>query len=280
VGTFWVASIVLGGLILGGSARADWADDFDAGFAEAWIFGAVDDVGDPPATGVSTFSIIEAGADDYLRISHSTVAFRDGGGGATDGFGYVDEVFGDMAVSADINAAPLDGQQNLIGVVGRANPVNGTTYAAGVDFANSFFAIGRSNDFENFFNPLATDTSVVIDPNETYRVQFFLLGSNLTARLIALSTGQIVSTLTTVDSLYSTGVAGILVETEYNIDGFPLGPIVGTFDNVRGLPEPSLVSLIGCGAGMLALLGGNARRRAGRKVECGTASRAGIAGGA
>ena len=122
----WIASLGLGALGFADIAKADWADDFDAGFAESWAFGAVDDVGAPPTTGVSTFEIIEAGSDDSLRISHSTTAFRDGGGGAADGFGFVNETFGEMAISAEINAAPLAGHQNLLGVIGRADPLAGT----------------------------------------------------------------------------------------------------------------------------------------------------------
>ena len=42
-------------------ARADWSEDFDGGFSQSWTFEAVDDVGDPPATGVSEFAVIDAG---------------------------------------------------------------------------------------------------------------------------------------------------------------------------------------------------------------------------
>jgi hypothetical protein len=256
----WIASIALGGLVLAVSARADWADDFDGGFAEIWTFEAVDDIGDPPATGVSAFEIVEAGADDYLRISHSTTAFRDGGGGATDGFGFVSEIFGDMEVSADLNAQPSDGQQNILAVIGRGNSLAGTAYVAGVDFANSFFAIARSDNLFDFLVPLVSDTSVAIDPNEAYRVQFFLLGSSLTAQLTEVSSGDILSTIAAVDSFYASGIAGVLVETEYDFDDFPVAPIIGTFDNVQAVPEPSIVNLIGWGVGALLLF---QRRRLG-----------------
>ena len=259
-------ALVLGGALLAGSAQSDWAENFDAGFAQTWTFVAVDDIGDPPSTGASSFAIVEAGVDDYLRISHTTTAFRDGGGGATDGFGYVSEIFGNTAISADINAEPFDGQQNLLGVIGRGNALTGTAYAAGVDFANSFFAIGRSDDFFDFLVPLAVDTSVVIDANESYRVQFALLGSSLTAWLIEISTGDTVSMISAVDALYATGVSGVLVETEYDINDFPVAPIIGTFDNVQAVPEPSMLSLIGSGVGSLLVLG---RRKQKRKMSQG-----------
>lgn len=243
--------IVLG---LAGSAEADWMEDFDAGFAQSWTFAATDDVGDPPGTGVSAFEIVEAGADDYLRISHSTTAFRDGGGGATTGFGYVSESFGDMAIVAEVNAGPLDGPQNLLGVFGRGNPLTGAAYSAGVDFANSLFVIGRSDDAADFTVPLVVDATVLIDPSESYRIQFFLLGANLIARLIEVSTGETLSTITALDGLYSSGVAGILVETAYDVDDFPVAPIVGTFDDVQAVPEPSLSILIGWGGGLLGLM--------------------------
>ena len=256
------------GTTLGTSAQADWAEDFDAGFAASWIFAALDDIGDPPATGVSAFEIVEAGADDYLRISHSTTAFRDGGGGATDGFGYVDESFGDTAIVGEINAQPLDGQQSVLGLIGRGNASTGTAYVAGVDFANSFFAIGRSDDFFDFLLPLATDFSVMIDPSKAYRVQFFLLGPNLVARLIDASTGEVLSTITASDGLYSSGVAGVLVETEYDLNDFPVAPIVGTFDDIIALPEPSFGALMAIGGMGLALLD-RRRERAPRRMPAG-----------
>ncbi len=249
-----ITGIVSGVLVFAGVGHADWAEGFDTGFAQTWTFEVVDDVGNPPTTGVSAFEIVEDGADDYLRISHTTTASRDGGGGATDGFGYVSQTLGEMAVLADINAKPIDGQQNILAVIGRGDPVAGTAYVAGVDFANSFFAIARSDDFFDFLVPLAVDSSIVIDPNETYSVQFFLLGSNLTARLLAGSTAEILSTVTATDAFYSSGFAGVLVETEYDLNDFPVAPIIGTFDNVQALPEPSLSSLIGPGIVMLVLI--------------------------
>ncbi len=259
-----VISSTLGALGITQDAHADWADDFDAGFAESWVFVAVDDVGDLPSTGVSTFEIVEAGVDDYLIISHSTTAFRDGGGGAADGFGFVEEVFTDVAVSADVNAEPSEGQQNLMGVLARGNPFTGEAYFAGVDFANSLFGIGRSDDLVDFLLPLAVDDTLVIDPNETYRVQLYAAGSSLTARLIATSTGETLSLLTATDSQYTSGFSGILVETAYDSQDFPVAPIVGTFDDVSAVPEPSGSVSILCGAAVLLMLRrGRARRQAG-----------------
>jgi len=229
------------------AAQADWFEDFDLGFAQSWTFAAIDDVGDPPLTGVSAFQIIEAGANDYLRISHTTTGIADGGGGATDGFGYVSEIFTDVAVSAEINTAPLDGHQSLLGVIARGDPVFGTAYAAGVGYTDSFFAIGRTDNFEDFFVPLAVDSSVSIDPNATHVVQLWVLGSTLTARLLDASTREILSTLFTTDASYTSGVSGILVETNYDFADSPIGPIVGTFDEVEALPEPGFAVLLSAG---------------------------------
>ena len=251
----WITGVAIGVGLLAGSAGADWADGFDAGFGQTWFFEAVDDIGDPPTTGTSTFAIVEDGADDYLQISHTTTAARDGGGGATDGFGFVNEIFGETGISADVNAnAAIGQQQNLLGVIGRGDEMNGTAYVAAVDFANSIFAIVRSDDFPTFLTPLATDTSIVIDRNETYRIEFFLLGSSLTARLIETSSGDPLSTIFAVDALYSSGIAGILVETEYDSNDFPVAPIIGTFDDVEAVPEPSTVSLLGWGVGALLVI--------------------------
>jgi hypothetical protein len=253
-----IASAASIALVLAGSAHADWADDFDGGFSATWIFDFTDDIGNPPTTGTSTFAVIEDGPDDYLRISHTTTANKDGGGGAADGFGFVNESFTDTGIFADINAKPSIGQQNLLGVIARGNVTNGTAYAAVVDFANSLFGIARTDNFFDFFVPLVVDSSVAIDSNEAYRIQFVALGSNLTAALTEVSTGDLVSLVSTVDGFYPSGVAGVLVETEY--DGFdnPVAPIIGSFDEVQAVPEPSMAMLIGCGVGALALLG---RRR-------------------
>lgn len=241
-------------------ARADWYEDFDAGFAQAWSFLALDDVGDPPSTGVSEFAIIEAGADDYLRMSHTTTGFPDGGGGATDAIGIVSGVFTDVFVTAELNVAPADGQQSVLAVIARGNPVTGTAYIAGVDFTNSFFAIARSDDLGFFIVPIAIDSAVVIDPNESYRVAFGLVGSNMAAQLFDES-GANVSTIGTVDGLYTSGVSGVLVETAYN--GFnPIGPIVGTFDDVEAVPEPSGGVALTAGAALLTLLARARIRRA------------------
>jgi hypothetical protein len=74
------------------------------------------------------------------------------------------------------------------------------------------------------------------------------------AGLTEVSSGDLVSMLATVDALYSSGVAGILVETEYDFLDFPVGPIIGSFDDVVAVPEPSMMTLIGCGVGGLVLL--------------------------
>jgi hypothetical protein len=241
-------------------ARADWSEDFDGGFSQSWTFEAVDDVGDPPATGVSEFAVIEAGADDYLRISHSTTAIADGGGGATDGFGFVSEVFTDLTVSADLNVTPGDGQQSVLAVIGRGDPFTGGAYVAGIDFAHSVFAIARNDDFEFFLTILAVDATLVLDPGLRYRAEFDLIGSNLVARLYDSSGTSLLSTINAVDSSYSSGVSGILVETEYDGLDNPVGPIVGTFDNVQSVPEPDTAWMILAGSGLLML----AARKSGR----------------
>lgn len=245
-------------LLVCSPARADWAEDFDGGFDQTWTFLAIDDEGDPPTTGVSEFAIIDAGADDYLRISHSTTALVGGGGGASDGFGYVTESFTDMLISADINAAPGDGQQNILGVFGRGNDLFGTAYVAGVDFAHSFFAIAAADNFFDSLFILASDTSVVIDANETYRVDLFLVDDYQYARLVEVSSGDTVSVLGSEDNFYASGFGGLIVETEY-AGVTPVGPIVGTFDDVQAVPEPTMLHFLCWGVAGVALLGRRGR---------------------
>lgn len=220
------------------SAFADWSESFDDAFDQSWTFAATDDIGNPPSTGVSEFARIEAGVDDYLRISHSTTAFADGGGGATDGFGFVSEVFTDVAMAGTINAASGDGQQSVLGVFARGNAVSGNAYVAGVSFADDFFAIARNDNLFDFLVPLATDVGLALDPAETYVVVFWIEGAVLRASLVEASTSDVVSTLSATDFSYASGVSGVLVQTAYDPFDNPIGPIVGTFDNVSAVPEP------------------------------------------
>lgn len=251
------------GILVSSPVHADWADDFDGGFTVPWIFAATDDAGAPPGTGVSTFAVLEGGADDALLIAHSTKALRDGGGGAADGFGYIDEGFTDLAISADVNAVPAQGQQAVLGVLGRGDPDVGSAYLAAVDFSGSRFSIARSDDFIDFQDPLVVDDTVTLDPGRAYHIQFFLIGSTLTARLLDASTRQLLSTISVSDSSYAAGFAGLLVETAYDASLFPVAPIVGSFDNVEAVPEPETAVLWATGVLALAGLAGGSLRRSG-----------------
>lgn len=245
---------VLSGLVvvcLAASARADWSDEFDGGFSAPWLFGETDDGGEAPATGVATFAIVEAGADDYLRIAHSTAAIRDGGGGASDAFAWVDESFVDVVVVADANAGPAFAPQSLLGILARGNPLVGSGYIAAVDFAHARFGILRSDGFGNSPTILALDAAVPIDPAKTYRIQFSLIGSTLTARLFDAGTRRLHSTISATDASHAAGRAGLLVETAYDGDSNPIGPIAGTFDSVRAVPEPGFAVAVACGIGLL-----------------------------
>ncbi len=254
----WACVAGLGALAVSTSASADWSDDFDGGFGAAWSIAASDDEGEPPTTGVTTFAVVEAGADDHLRVAHSTQALRGGGGGAADVFAWVDESFTDLVLAADVNADPSAGQQSVLGLLARGNPEAGSAYFAGIDFASSRFLIARSLDFIDPLTPIASDDGVAIDPGETYRVEFSLIGSTLSARLRDASSGSLLSTISTVDPNLGSGLAGLLVETGYDAGQNPLAPVVGTFDSVVVVPEPGWQALAASGGAALA---GLARRR-------------------
>ena len=259
------ASLSLAATLAASSALADWSESFDDAFDQTWTFVTTDDIGNPPSTGVSEFARIEAGADDYLRISHSTTAFADGGGGATDGFGFVSESFTDVAMAATINAAPGDGQQSVLGVFARGNAVTGDAYLAGVSFADNFFAIARNDNLFEFLVPLATDVGLALDPAETYVVVFSIEGATLRASLVEAATSDVLSTLSATDFNYASGVSGIQVQTGYDPFDNPVGPIVGTFDNVSAVPEPGFA--LGLGLPLAALaVAARTRRRARSKA--------------
>jgi hypothetical protein len=241
------------------SARADWSDEFDGGFAATWLFGETDDDGQTPATGVATFAIVEAGTDDYLLIAHSTAAIRGGGGGASDAFAWVDQSFADGVVVADVNAGPAFAPQSLLGILARGNPAVGSGYIAAVDFAHARFAILRNDEFGDGPTILALDAAIPIDPAKTYRIQFSLIGSTLTARLLDAGTRQLLTTLSTTDASHVAGRTGLLVETAYDADSNPIGPITGTFDSVHAVPEPGVAASLACGIGLI--LAARPRRR-------------------
>lgn len=243
VGAFAIGSATTG--------RADWSDEFNGGFSAAWQLGEVDDGGNPPATGVASFAIVEAGADDFLRIAHSTAAIRDGGGGATDAFAWVSETFTDVAVVADVNAGPGLGQQSLLGVVARGDALVGSSYVAAVDFAHARFGILRTDLFGGTPTILAVDAVVPIDRAIPYQIQFSLIGTTLTARLLDATTRQLLSTISATDVHYGSGSAGLLVETAYDAFANPIGPIVGTFDSVRAVPEPDATILLAAGIALV-----------------------------
>jgi hypothetical protein len=244
--------------LLAAPARADWSDDFDGGFSNLWSFVAFDDAGEPPATGFPTWAVVDAGADDHLLMAHSTTALQDGGGGAADAVAWVDEIFTNVAISADVNAAPAHGQQSVLGVLARGDAALGTGYLAAVDFSASRFIIARSDDLVDYQTPIAIDDALLLDPNATYHIQFFLIGSSLTARLLDGTSHALLSTLSVNDARFASGRCGLLVETAYQA-GAPIAPIVGTFDEVEALPEPSPGSAIA--ATCLALLALGRRRR-------------------
>ena len=165
---------------------------------------------------------------------------------------------------ADVNAVPAQGQQAVLGGLGHGDPNVGSAYLAAVDFSRSRFVIVRSGDLIDFQTPLVVDAAVSIDPFRTDHIQFFLIGSTLTARLLDASTRQLLSTISVSDSTFAAGAAGVLVETAYDASLFPVAPIVGSFDDVEAVPEPETAAF--WASGVLALVGlvrGSVRRASG-----------------
>ena len=233
-----------------------WSETFNAGLHNAWIFGFVDDIGDPPDTGTYSASA----TNNILLFSASDAALAEGGGGPASGFGYVDQTFGTTFVKGSVNVGASPAPVNQLELVARGNATNGSGYLFGIDFDSGSPLLGRSDSLPGDVVVLDIGTATLL-PGQSYWLELDAVGSQITGRVYTAAGGTLLDTLTATDTTYSQGVAGVIVRA-YDAGGAVFGaPLRGTFDDVSALPEPSATALLGAGLLGLVLLGGTRAAR-------------------
>jgi hypothetical protein len=137
--TFSCLFTILALLCLGrfaATAAADWSDNFDGGFQQAWLFGSVAGGGNPSPTFSATAS------NGQLVMTDSLPATA---GGAAAGFGVVPQFLSDQVMQGVINPSGAAGISPTVTLLARGNLAVGSLYAAEVDYASSELVIFRND---------------------------------------------------------------------------------------------------------------------------------------
>lgn len=220
-------------------AKADWTDNFDGGFQQSWNFGNVNG-----ANGVSgTFQA--ASVNDTLVLTDPNPVAT---GGAAIGFGWVDEQFANVTVSGTIN--PLN-ESNLNGFVGLLARANLATLSGYVLTYNPITGSADLVRAENGGETSLGDVNIGAQTDSLF-ASLTVFGNQVSGQLFDAEGGTLLAELSAVDTAFSTGVSGVVVQ--FN-DGSLTTPLRGTWDNVSSvtaIPEPSSLLFLGLAGSAIA----------------------------
>lgn len=228
-----VGALVLAGAAAASAHGATVVDTFNASpLPPAWTFVARDNLGNPPTTGTSFTGLAGSVGAGYLKMSHSTVALKTGGGGAATLVGSRAGAVSDGTVRAVINANPNEGHKSQLGIVARGSSNTGSGYVLFVDFNSGHLVLGRADGTAIPPSQLASQQIATFIPTIPYLVELTFSGSSFTGRVFSLNnTATPLNTITATDLTYATGTAGVYLRTGTTPDGTPQDAIVGTYDD-------------------------------------------------
>ncbi len=242
-------------LAVSSPAMADWQEDFNGSTLDnTWLFGGLLPNGNPSPT----FSPIDQGSNFSDAIVNSQLQMADtnaaAAGGAVNAFGVVLENFTDVQVTGTLNPNGNSASSDTIALIARGNIGNGQFYGAELSFEDGNFIIFRNDGLDGSGEDLATVNIASLTNATSVFVDFRLVGSSLTADAYDAPGGNLLGSVATTDSNYSTGLSGVLTFFAGDVNK----PLLGEFDDLSSvvIPEPTSLALA-----VAALCAGVAARR-------------------
>ena len=214
------------------SAKADKFDDFNGGFQEIWQFGSVDAGGNPSGS----FNGGQVINDQLVLADPNSAA----AGGAATGFGVLTEIFSDVRVEGIINPngdAAISPSQSLLA---RGNVFTAQFYAAEINYGSGELIIFRNDGLTSASNLVQTDIPG-LSTDDSIFLRFRLVGDSLSAFAFDAPGGTLLASVSTTDSMYSSGLSGVLPTSV----SAPTAPLLGVFDDIGAtvIPEPATALL-------------------------------------
>lgn len=215
-----------------GSSKGDWFDNFNGGLQQDWNFGSFTANQTPSNT-------FQAGSfNNALVLTDPTSVFS---GGAALGIGWVDQEFTDVTVVGTFNPAGESNLNGYVGLLARADLSTLSGYALTYNPITGEADLVRASGGDQ---TLLAETNIGPQTNSLF-AQLTVLGSQITGRLFDAPGGTLLADLSVVDSNFSSGVSGVVVQID---DDGLFNPLRGTWDNVASvavIPEPASTFLLG-----------------------------------
>ena len=220
------------------STFADWTDNFDGGFQQTWDFGNLNGDLDAPSG-----SFVAEVDNDTLLLADPTSAAS---GGAALGFGFVNEVFDKVMVSGILNPNGQTDLNAFYGLAARADFSTLSGYVLSYDQSSGDIDLIRA--VEGVQTGLASGNIGIID--DSIYAELIAVGDSLTGRFFDAPGGSLLEELSGSDSLFSTGVAGVVVQVDQGSNASVTAPLTGRWDSISAVavPEPGstlALSLLG-----------------------------------